>query len=402
MLRGEFSSALAIATTLALVGCTNTGASSGGGDDGTGSGSGSGSGSDPNNTGSGSGSGSADQWQQALDARQYNYPAALRTASLRLTGDLPTVAQVEQLTAATDMKTTYEKLITAMLADARFQRQMLGYWRDTFKMGGAADLDAAPAFATQLTVGNLSSDQLFLATSGTCPTVSGTTITAGNCTNGVPATAGVLTNPGVMKQFVSNFAFRRVRWVQEVFDCTAFPAEVQAPVEVGANKAPYTNPWPFASIAGTDNGGRVDFHDTSSSVCANCHGTINHIAPLFANFDATGTYQTTIQVTTPLAGMPKALLSDYLPSGEPTAWRLGKPAPTLTALGQAMAADPAVSACTVARVWNFALGKGDIVATLSTVPPDVIKAQTDMFDQNGHKLRDLFYAVFTSDDFTKY
>jgi hypothetical protein len=67
-----------------------------------------------------------------------------------------------------------------------------------------------------------------------------------------------------------------------------------------------------------------------------------------------------------------------------------------------MATDPAVSACTVARVWNFALGKGDIVQTLSIVPPDVIAAEVAAFDADGHRLRDLFYRVFTSDDFTKY
>jgi len=32
----------------------------------------------------------------------------------------------------------------------------------------------------------------------------------------------------------------------------------------------------------------------------------------------------------------------------------------------------------------------------------VIKTQVDNFTTNGHKLRDLFFAVFTSDDFTKY
>ena len=55
-------------------------------------------------------------------------------------------------------------------ADARFQRQALGFWRDTFKMGGAADLDTAPAFAAQLSTTNGSSDALFTATTGNCPT----------------------------------------------------------------------------------------------------------------------------------------------------------------------------------------------------------------------------------------
>ncbi len=329
-------------------------------------------------SGSGSGSGAIDEWAERLNQRTYNYPAALRTAALRLTGELPTVTQIRQLAAAPDAKSVYEGMITAMLTDARFARQALAFWRDTFKMGGTTELDVAPTFATQLTVDNGSSDQLFLSTSG------------------------VLTNPGVMKQFAGNLAFRRTRWVQETFDCTAFPSEVQAPQPVGTNNAAYTAPWPFTSIAGTDNGGRIDFHDTSAVVCANCHATMNHIAPLFANFDANGVLQTAISVQLPTDGRPTAARTDWLPAGEPTAWRYNVPAPTLAALGQVMAADPRVATCTVARVWNFALGKGDIVQTLSVVPPDVISTQVAAFGANGHKLRDLFYSVFTSDDFTRY
>lgn len=400
---------IALALAGLLAGCTggapeHTSGDNGGDDTvGPGSDTGSDTGSDATGSGSGSGSGTVDEWQQRLDQRKVNYAAALRTASLRLVGELPTVTQVEQLVTAADPKATYGQMITAMLTDARFSRQMLGFWRDTFRMGGAADLDAAPAFATQLTVSNGSSDQLFVAKSGTCPTVATDgTITSANCTNNVPATAGVLTNPGVMKQFASNLAFRRVRWVQEVFDCTAFPAEVQAPQPVGTNNASYTSPWPFNSIAGSDNGGRINFHDTSAVVCANCHSTMNHLAPLFANFDANGQYTTNISVVLPTTGRPVAARTDWLPASEPTAWRYQVPASDLTQLGQVMATDPAVAACTVARVWNFALGKGDIVQTLSIVPPSVIATQVAAFGSDGHKLRDLFYAVFTSDDFTKY
>ena len=263
-------------------------------------------------------------------------------------------------------------------------------------MGGTGELDTAPVFATQLTVGNLSSDQLFLATTGTCPTIAGGAITAANCANNPPITAGVLTNPGVMKHYFGNLAFRRVRWVQEIFDCTAFPAEVGQPVPVGANKAPYTAPWPFASISGTDNGGRINFHDTSAVVCANCHATMNHMAPLFANFDANGLYTTAIAVALPITGTPLATRTDWLPANEPTGWRYNTPAADLGALGRALVADPAVSTCTVARAWNFALGKGDIVSTLSVVPPDVIATEVAAFDANGRRLRDLFYRVFTS------
>src|SRR5262245_54565193 len=201
---------LACAAILASAGCSvgdpsgSTGNDPGGGDPGGDPGGGPG----PNDPPGGS---DPDPWPAKLDARKVNYPAALRTAALRLTGALPTVAQVEQLATAADPAATYQQLITAMIADPRFQTQMLGFWRDTFKMGGTAALDAAPLFATQLTVTNGSSDALFTAATGTCPTLAGATITAGNCTNGAPVTAGVLTNPGMLTQFVSNMAFRRTR-----------------------------------------------------------------------------------------------------------------------------------------------------------------------------------------------
>jgi hypothetical protein len=400
---------LALATTLAGAGCMGGKPDQVGGDDdvadpgGDDTGSDTGTGSDDTGTGTGSGSGEpVDEWQQRLNDRAYDYSAALRTAALRLTGDLPTVGQVRALANATDQKTVYEGQIAAMLQDPRFQTQALGFWRDTFRMGGSAELDTAPLFATRLTVTNGSSDQLLTATTGTCPTLDAGTITPANCANNPPQTAGVLTNPGAMRHFNSNLAFRRVRWVQETFDCLAFPAEVQAPIKVGTNDAPYTAPWPFTSISGTDNGGRINFHDTSSVVCANCHATMNHMAPLFGNFDANGVYQTGISVVLPLDGRPTATRTDWLPAGEATAWRYNVPAANLGALGTAMAADTRVTTCTVARVWNFALGKGDIVQTLSIVPPDVIATQVAAFDANGHKLRDLFYAVFTSEDFTKY
>jgi hypothetical protein len=253
-----------------------------------------------------------------------------------------------------------------------------------------------------LSVNNGDYTDLFKATSGNCPTFDGTSVfTPGECGNGGPV-AGVLTNPGVQAQYNSNFAFRRTRWVQETFVCTKFPAEVAAaPTDVGA-AAPYTGVWPFSSIAGTDNGGRINFHDTQAVICANCHSTINHIAPLFAYYDALGVYQTTIQVLTPLTGGPKAVMADYLPTGEGTAWRMGKAAADIPALGAAMAQDDDVAACGVARMWNWALGKTDIVDTLQEVPAATIQTQIANFKSNGFKLNDLIFSVYTSDDFVKF
>jgi hypothetical protein len=382
-----------MAAALAAPACSSSG---NGGDDTTGS--------------NGSDTGSAgDQWDQALNDRVVDYNAALRIAALRLTGDLPTMDEINQVANAPDdasKKTAYEALIDNYMARPAFARQMFYFWRDTMKQGEAADLDTAPAFAAELSVNNGSYMDLFTASSGNCPTFDESTgvFTPAECTNGGPK-AGVLTNPGVMKQYFSNFAFRRTRWVQETFDCVKFPAEVSdTPTNVGGT-SPYTGVWPFKSIATTmDKGGtgRVDFQDTSAVICANCHTTINHIAPLFAYYDMNGAYQTAISVPTPLDGAPPAQMTDYLPAGETTAWRYNVPAADIPALGADMAADPAVAECGVARVWNWALGKQDIVDALEEVPSDVIASEVATFQSNGFKMKDLIKAVYTSDDFVKF
>ncbi|MGE5185474.1 MAG: hypothetical protein ACM31C_25595, partial [Acidobacteriota bacterium] len=343
-----------------------------------------------------------DQWDQILGQRVVDYNAALRIAALRLTGKLPTMAEIDQIATAPDdasKKAAYTSLITQYMNTDDFKRQMFYFWRDTFKQGGDgttfdATLDTAPAFAAQLSVTNGSYMDLFTASSGNCPTYDlGANFTPADCANGGPK-AGVLTNPGVMKQFFSNFAFRRVRWIQETFVCTKFPAEVSStPTDVGG-AAPYTGVWPFNSISSpTNGGGRVNFQDVSAVICANCHSTINHIAPLFAYYDINGQHTTSISVPTPLDGAPLAQMTDYLPSTETTAWRFGQPAADVTALGAAMAADPAVAECGVARMWNWALGKTDIVDTLQEVPKETIQAQVDAFTQSGFKLKDLIFAV---------
>jgi hypothetical protein len=345
-----------------------------------------------------------DPWEQRLGERVVDYGAALRVAALRLTGELPTLAEITGVVEAADVAAAYRAQIDAYLADVRFAGQMLEFWRDVLKMGGApADpFDSAPTFAAQVTVEGRSYAELFTAPSGTCPTFDRTTgtFTAIDCDNGAPP-SGLLSHPGVHAHFSSNLAFRRVRWVQETFACTAFPAEVGEPRDVGG-ASPYTSPWPFESIAGAATGAAVDFLDVSSVTCANCHSTMNHLAPLFANFDAQGIYLPQIAVPRPTVGNPPALRTDWLPDGEPTAWRVGVEAADLPALGAAMAADPQVAECAVARVWNWALGRTDIVDTLAVVPVEVIARQLADFEAGGLDLRRVIRGVFTSDDFIRF
>jgi len=58
--------------------------------------------------------------------------------------------------------------------------------------------------------------------------------------------------------------------------------------------------------------------------------------------------------------------------------------------------------CAVARMWNWALGKADIVDTLSVVPSDVIADQVADFAAGGYQMKALLLDVFTSDDFVRF
>jgi hypothetical protein len=176
---------------------------------------------------------------------------------------------------------------------------------------------------------------------------------------------------------------------------------VQEGRDVGG-AAPYTAPWPWGSIAGMSNGGRIDFLDTSSVVCANCHATMNHLAPLFGRFDGEGMWQEEFVVTLPSDGSPAAMISDWLPPGETTAWRFGSPAADLAALGRLLAADRDVAQCTSTRLWNWALGKGDVVSTLAAVPADLIDPLTDELVAGGHRVRPVLRTIFTHDDFVRF
>jgi hypothetical protein len=340
-----------------------------------------------------------------LDERVVDYSAALRTASLKLVQALPTLQQIVDVAEATDKKAAYEAKIDEMFADPRFTRRMIKWWKDTMRQGGAANgdvpsRDTAPVFAARVMLEERPFSDIFTASTGTCPTYDGeaNAFVDGDCNNNVPVHAGVLTNPGVQHQFYSNMAFRRVRWVQEIFVCTKFPAEYsETPIQKGGSE--YISPWEFETI-GTD---PINFQDTSSVICANCHTTMNHIAPLFANFDLNGMWTDEVQVMTPTTpDAVKTEIGHWLRPGETTSWRLGQQTPDLPALGKAIAADPDVAECAVARMWNFAMSKEDIVSDLATVPTEVLEPHIKEFGSNGMNLKQVLRSMFTSEDFVRF
>jgi hypothetical protein len=329
-------------------------------------------------------------------------------------GDLPTLQDINSLAGKSDadQKTTYEAFIDKILTgDPRFAARMIRWWRDTLKTGpvggnpkqGTPSFDTAATFAAMVVVQDMPYTSLFTASTGTCPTYAAGTFTAANCSGSGPV-AGLLTDPGIMAQYYANMAFRRVRFIQETFVCTKMPAEFsQTPTPMGAGL--YTSPWDFNSITGKNNStaAKINFQDTSAVICANCHTTLNHIAPLFANFDMNGAYQQTIQVKTPSTGNPTSVLADWLPNGQQAfAWRNGTPVTDIPSLGAAIAKDPAVIHCAVDRIWDWAMSRGDIVNDLATIPPTVTDPIVQDFTANGFKLKRAIRNVFTSLDFVKF
>ncbi len=390
---------LVLPLSMLLAACNATGPGGlGTGSDPNGNGNGNGSGNGTGTNGNGNGTGSTAQ-HTALDDRVTDYNEAIRTATMKLVGTLPTLATVKKIQTASDKKAAYTQELDKLFADPRFNGRMVKFWADAMRMGGPG-LDTAPTFAAQIMSEGKPYTELFTAKTGTCPTfdASTNTFTSADCQNGVATHAGVLTNPEVMTQFYSNMAFRRVRWVQETFVCTKFPAEVvTTPTKVDGKD--FTSPWDFNSI-GND---PINFQDTKSVVCANCHTTINHLAPLFGNFDDMGQLQNKISVMTPIAPDPvPTQMSHWLASGEKTAWRHGEPVADLPALGSAMSTDPDVAECAVARMWNFAMSKEDIIADLATVPLSVIEPHIASFTQSGYDLKATLREIMLSDDFTKF
>ena len=174
--------------------------------------------------------------QESLDKRVVDYGEALRTASLKLVGELPTLTQIKGLDGAADKKAFYEGEIDKMLADPRFANMMIKFWKDTFKTGqtgtvqaGRPNMDSAALFAASVVVGDRPYTDLFTATAGTCPTFANGTFTAADCTpialpnnggGGGTDQASTIPSGVVSDQISGPIAQRLVDAAQQVLSCS--------------------------------------------------------------------------------------------------------------------------------------------------------------------------------------
>ena len=349
----------------------------------------------------------------AISDGSVDYSMALRSAAIKLTGNYPTYAEIKELRDAADKPTVYAARIDAYLARPEFSREMISFWRNTFRMGNQetvgtapAMMEFAPTYAAMLVVQGKPITDLVTAKTGTCPTYTAATNTFSttSCPNNTAVLSGVLSDQGVQQQFTSAMAFRRARWVQETFACSKFPAERGGtPTTMYPN---YVAPWPWLSITGKDNdpAAKIDFHAKTGDICANCHATLNHLAPLFGKFNGMGLFVAgnAFQVTTPVPMEPTTTLNDWLPAGETTAWRYMKPAADLPALGAAIAADPEFARCMSARVWNWAMSRGDIVNDGQTLTEGLANRLGTQLAADNFNMKVLIKNTFTDANFVRF
>jgi hypothetical protein len=413
----------------------------------------------PSGTGINNNAGSAGTTDLSVD-----YNLALRSATIKLRGDLPTLTEMRQMQAAVkanlsnksagDPQFVYEAFIDALIADTkRFNNQMVVFWRNQLRMGGSINgllgdsatairpvsLETAPTLLGRLTATGADMRTAFTQTTNNCPKFDPTTgaFADGNCNTGLAVTAaatgpemgnnvaegsqaGILTNPGFLAQYYSNLGFRRQRIIEEVFTCNRFPAEISPTPQI-INSALYSAPWPLKTItsnaapptyttrriiggATVTNQDYVDFNIEQG--CYNCHTTMNHRAPLFTAFDAVGFRDAMDRsmVHSPVTNLPFTEIQDFLPASEANnkAWRYQVPASNIQQFGQAMAADPQIAKCFMIRLWNEAYSRDDVVNDQALVPDSVIAPMTKYFVDNNYNMKLAIKKLYTDANFIRF
>jgi len=369
-----------------------------------------------------------------LDDRERNYGAALKYASLKMIGSLPDLRDIQQIGDAVseaEQAAIYEDKIDAMLDDPRYPRQLIGLWREIFRVQPDEQhpaRDGAAVFAARLISENQDIRELVTAQNNTCPTYDESSgFSDGECSNAQSLSAlgwpsvGVLTDPGIMAAHYGSMAFARARVFREAFMLRA-GSGVTVQESVGllfgvadpcgvATGDPVATPYAISLLAGDCNDAPIDFLqvDSVGYPCVRCHVSYNLLAPMFAVFDDTGDYTGVSEVPTPVEGMPTAQTFDWLAqtyfdsTTQPYRWRYELPAvSTIPELGELIASDPLVHITLVRHMWAWAFSLRDRQNVLVEIPDSIVEDLADELASNGYDLGAIVRAIYLHDDFTQF
>ena len=108
------------------------------------------------------------------------------------------------------------------------------------------------------------------------------------------------------------------------------------------------------------------------------------------------------QVITPVPPNGLSVATDWLPTGEGYAWRLGKPVADLPGLGAAIAADPNLPVCVASRMWNWAMSRGDVVNEGSVLTDALANPMAAAFVADNYNMKNMIRRVFNDPNYVRY
>lgn len=232
-----------------------------------------------------------------------DYAKALRTASLKLRGELPPVSQTTQILDAKEPRLEYEALIDQYMDPA--QNPLLGeslrqHFREAFLMGGKTEnvnhlgvnhtvnFDEVPNLATYLILNDLPWSEIL--TAEYCVDNNFQQIA---CDTNSPVLAGVLTHPAFLRTYGKACAlnYQRISAVHQLFECNIYPdaqgSNYLARSNTGANEPENV---PAAQDPGSDTGSPPRIHKKyqgfmagSGQTCYTCHKN-NFDRQIFAKY----------------------------------------------------------------------------------------------------------------------
>ena len=342
-----------------------------------------------------------------------DYEHALRAASIKLTGNLPSLAEIKQVRDTSDQKGEYEKLVDTYMKRPTFAAQIVDFFRDSFNNGGQRQINGQ----------NINMD---LARRRT-PRAGGEISRSPTWSRRAPNTCQTLDTgrgdvhvDGLPERERGRRAHRRRRAGAVLLE-HGLPSRA---LGAGDLRLPASSrPRPPARHAAADGRRRTPRRGRSSqspagrrrarastsrttrrSSAPTATATMNHQSRRCSrNFDDAGAPMARRpQVPVPIREPDRGARRLAAGVGEDRLVAHGSPAADIPALGAAIAADPEFARCMATRVWNWALSRPDVVDDDASITPDWRRTLATELTASNWNLKPHDPSVFTSDAFVRF